>query len=331
MKCEVDLYIVSTPYHILMSCNRSKNGDILVLLGKAELSEFVKNMIFSFFDKRWVQAMNLDDYKKNKIDFFMFKKNMRILRRKINDFSSQIRDIIVFNDVDPETQWLMNKIEHWREIVLIEEGIGLYRKIHKNNDLLFKMFGKLFFGWDFVNINQIGELEKIDKIVCRFPEKLTEIQKRKKIELQQEKYFKKVQENMKVNCIEGENWFIGQPVVEDGIISMEQFRSMIIKLSKIKKGLIVKPHPREKLEKYSSLKNIKIISDNTIPMELFLGNSEKYKFYTLYSSVIIQAANYGRACALYKLAFLSLPLEIETVFEQSGVRILNTWSEVEKL
>lgn len=331
MKLEVDLYIVSTPYHILMACNRCKSEDILILFGKDKLSKFLENMLLHFFYDHWIQAMSLDDYKKNKIEFLIFKRNMHILQKQIKGFSKQIRNIIVFNDVDPETQWLLNRITHVGEIILIEEGIGLYRKIHKKNDILFRIFGKLFFGWEFVNVEQIGELKKIDKIICRFPDKLTEVQKRKKIELQEEKCFDRVRENMNINYLEGQNWFIGQPVVEDGVMSIERFMKIIFRLSNMKKSLIVKPHPRENLEKYSRIENIEIIHDNTIPIELLLDNCQDYRFYTLYSSAIIQAANYGKAGALYKLAQIDLPFEIESVFEQSDVKIMNTWSEVEKL
>lgn len=259
---------------------------------------------------------------------------MSCIRQSVKNVT--VNDIVVFNDVDPMSQWLIKNIKHFGKVILIEEGIGLYRDTVKNHPILFNMLSKLLFGFHYENINRIGESSVVETIKCRHMNKLSKKQLLNKEVLE---YQINVSGLFKpgtyTSQIDGD-WFIGQPLVEDGLMDTKEYLDFIEKtFTKRKdptKKLIIKPHPRESLKKYQCFSNspyIIICNDNTIPVEIMLlGNVEKI-VYTLFSSAVINIAELPNITvyALFNLSRFNIKIPTE-LFEMSNVKIPSSWNEL---
>lgn len=326
---QTNIFVVNTTYHILVACSMGKKGDILINSGSKNYGTMIHDMIFKTFGNNIFSIPGLQDYKSDLMELIKFRKNMKLL--KINISKKSVLNIIIFNDVNPEVQWIINEVKRKGKVILIEEGIGLYRDIKKRHNLAFELFGKILFGYKFENIKRIGESKKVEQIVCKNFSLLSPKQAKKNIV-----YFDTINFNTLKNKlihledIKETTWFIGQPLVEDGILSERKYLEIINKLKNISSDfdLVVKPHPRENINKYKSIYGIRLIEENDIPIELMINIQNSYKFFTIYSSAITSVSNYGEAFALFKIAKIKLPKEIEYIFKEASVFVLNNWDEV---
>lgn len=323
----INLFVVTTTYHILISCSMYKEGDILINAGNKSYGLVIKEMIDKTFGKNIISISGLADYKLNKIKILKFRTYMKQL--KLSVCQKNIVNIVVFNDVDPEIQWIINYINKTGKVILVEEGIGLYRDIDKRFSIAWKLFGKMIFGYQFKNIKRIGESKKVEQIICKKSALLSVRQKHKEIYPFSNINIELLKSRLStLEYIEEKNWFIGQPLVEDGILDEKKYLKIIIHLKNICPSLVIKPHPRENRNKYKVMNGIKVVEDNDTPMELMLNYKDNYHFFTFYSSAILSVSNYGKAFALFKIANIKLTKEIENIFLESSVFVVENWDGV---
>lgn len=322
-----DLYIVNTPFHLMYASANAKKEDSLIVINGFEMSDFLYKMAKNRFKDKIYFTKDFYDYRKNKLKLIFFRNNMRIIKKALR--SENFSSIYSFNDVDPITQWIIANIKYRNLSVIVEEGIGLYRDTTKRYDKLFRYVGKVLFGKTFENIKRIGESRYAQVIVCQEPDKLSSVQKEKEIWKMKQLDFSELSAELGINRQYSEAWFIGQPLCEDGILSEAEyirFLSDLIEKENLTGKLLVKPHPREKQEKYGELikkKQIMLCSSNELPVELLVDNSKKTTIYTLYSSAVRNFNNTKNVeiKVMYKLMNKIQGIS-EELFEGTGVEVV---------
>lgn len=327
---ENHLYICNTPYHLMLSCNRWKNGDVLIYIGNFKNGKTLKLMIDNTFNNNTLFAKDFYYYRTSVIRLLKFRKNQKYLLKMIKGYF--FGSIILFNDIDPVAQWIIKRVKCSGDIIIIEEGIGVYRNTKKRHEKMFKIAGKIFFGRSFENVRRIGESSAVSKIICSEPEKLSLNQSKKKIEVLEELDYSAISKELRINRISGYSWFIGQPLVEDGIVSEQKYLSYIkiIKEVEKKKGkkLILKPHPRENLQKYNNI-HMKLVSDSDVPVELLIDNSSDVNVFTIYSSAILNISKMKnvKSYVLYKIFDIKVNIE-EDLFDKQNIITAHTISDI---
>lgn len=325
-----DLYIVATPFHLLYSCTRATEGDWLVIIQGFKISNELKKIIEYKFASNFVLTSGFYYYRSNIKNLLKFRRDMRDISNELKCNST--RNIVSFNDVDPVSQWIMANIKHTGKCYIIEEGIGLYRDTKKRHEQIFQYVGKILFGYSFQNVKRIGECIYTDGIICKDAEKLSPIQK-SKIVIQMEKNdFSNLADKLKIKRIYKKAWFIGQPLVEDGVLSIEEYIGLIqllIDKDCLNNNIMIKPHPRENIDKYLQLEremNISICMANEIPAELLIDNSKETKIYTLYSSAVRNFSNTKNLSVevLYKLLPKISGIS-DSLFDLKGINIRSEW------
>lgn len=332
-----DIYIAQVPYHLLLSCNRCKEGDVLICIGQDWLSSSLREIVNRFFGEENCYIIHsLSFYKEKPFRLLFFRLYMKAELRALKKGS--YNTIYVFVDTDPVVQYLESYFNA-NTVFLIEEGIGLYRDTVKRHELFFRYLGKLFFGMNFENIRRIGESSPVRTIFCRYPDKLNAIQSKKRILPMGAIAFDALAEGLNIKRAYAENWFIGQPLVEDGVLQEEEYLSFISKAIATIGGKnaswLIKPHPREATDKYQRLlsSNVSIFSDSQTPVELLIDSRKRTNVFTLYSSGVLSLAAIRnvKCFALCLLAEKTL-LNEETieVFRSGNVEIPRTWEEARK-
>lgn len=322
-----DLYIVATPFHLIYSCNACGDNDYLVVVDSFSLSDHIKKMIDQKFGTRWQSVNNFYYYRENIWKIWTFSMHLGLAKDRLKKVA--VCNIYTFNDVDPVTQWFQSHIQHSGRVFVVEEGIGLYRDTLKRHDMVFKVFGKLLFGKSFQNVKRIGECKFTDGIVCQEPSKLSALQMRKKIIPMQTIDFSSLSKQLGIERYYSHAWFIGQPVVEDGLLTENEYISFLCKMvqgEKLQGKLIIKPHPRENIEKYKFLMeniDVKVCLSSELPVELLVDNSFKTNIYTLYSSAV---RNFGNTKNVeVKVMYKKIPKISgipEYLFEGKGITIV---------
>lgn len=327
LKYMSDLYVVATPFHLLYACNMSKNNDFLIVIDEFLLSEPIKKMIYEKFGIKWHLLHDFYYYRENVIALGTFRMNMKRAKALLND--QQICNIYSFNDVDPVSQWLQANINHFGKVYIVEEGIGLYRDTKKRHEILFKCVGKILFGYTFQNVKRIGESKYTDVIICQEREKLSDLQKTKEVSPMYPIDFSALASEVGIQRYYCRNWFIGQPLVEDGVITNEEYIGFLRTLicnDLLDSELMIKPHPREKIEKYRALQKmyaVKICSIKEIPVELLIDNSRQTIVYTLYSSAVRNFSNVKNVEV--RVMFKKVPKITnisESLFEGKGICVV---------
>lgn len=325
----MNIYVTQTPYHILLACLDCKKEDEVLYIGSQIKNCVIEQMVNTRFDKGQIDYIKpLSYYKSNVAALSSFrlymKKSLKFLEGK------SIGKIIVFNDVDPVVQWILHRLTY-KNAIVVEEGIGLYRDIRKQNEVVFRFLGKILFGFDFENLTRIGTSKSITYIHCAHPERLNAVQKTKRIIKQEKTDFSNIAKELNIKQYNNRNWFIGQPLVEDGVLTEIEYKRIIRKIFEIK-GIdedkwIIKPHPREDISKYEEFdKNAIIIQDYEIPVELLINNESLLDVYTLYSSAIlslssIKNVNCHAIVSVDGKHFIQK--EIESMFCEKGVILEN--------
>lgn len=334
-KTASNLFIVSTPYHLLASSNICKKGDILIQVGEISLSDCMKKLEKMCFGSNIIAVPSLYSYKRNILSLCLFRKNMNQIKRRLSGFV--IDNIYGFNDVNPVDQWILKNIPYRKEAIIIEEGIGIYRDTVKRQKKLFNIFGKVVFGRSYEEIDRIGESSVVSRLYCTDASKLSKKQNKKNISVLQRANYSKLIDSLGIHQIEGTFWFIGQPLVEDGVMNLEEYIDGILRLQSLAKAngtnLVVKPHPRESVDKYrvDQLKQINLIEEYDIPIELLVNTDNKVYAYTYYSSAILSLAKLENceAFCLYKLyqEKINLPVDIDKLMEDAGVQFITSFNK----
>ena len=321
----VELFIATTPYHILLSSVFCQENDYLIFACDKPINNLVLSMIEKKFDNRYQIIRSLNYFKENPFRLLIFKKT---LSKISNDFLNYMFSrVFVFNDVDPIVQFLLSNLKT-REVVLFEEGIGLYRDTKKRHRYVFSLLGKLFFGKNFENIKRIGESSFVDEIQCFHPHRLSITQKQKKVKKIDKISFQELAFSLGIKQINVKNIFVGQPLVEDGVITLNEYLDLIANLShKIKEKneeLVIKLHPRERTGKFDNnvLDNCLILDDFQTPIELLVNPSINPNIFTIYSSAVLSMSRINGVHCFSLLGLFNkhlVPDEISKMFEAEGI------------
>lgn len=329
------LFVATTPYHVLVSCNLCDKEDIIICAGQFKIDGFTKTMIDQSFEANHCFITEPFQYYKEKpYRLLLFKSNMKKLVHNIRN--RRFCEIYVFNDVDPIVQWILKFIESQKKIV-IEEGIGLYRDTVKRREHFFRYFGKPLFGMHFENLKRIGESTLITEIQCKHAEKLSTIQSNKNVVGLKDISYKDLAKRLNIDQTTAKYWFIGQPLVEDGVITQEKYIEFITNLISIIKEsgeeCVIKPHPRENIQKYKAIKemNCAILNDITTPIEILINTEVEPNVFTIYSSAILTIGRIKnvKCISLIDLMKFDFPLEnIRKMFDEEGILLPSSWREV---
>ncbi len=280
-----NLYVSSTPYHIIVSCAFMNDGDYLIIEDNNTIDDYILN---EFAIKKFKNNIVHVDYYRNLFgkDIFKAKRNFKKIKNILS--TVDIDSIYIFNDAEPYGQYLFKHYKNSNRCIL-EEGIGLYNDMYHRQWIKKIVYGKLFFGLWYSIVTRIGEYKYSDYIFAKEDKLLTNKQLSKKIIIED---YKKVDELLKKSNIKIRRkiWFISQPLVEDEICdknSFDNFFSSFVKIA-YDNGIKIslKPHPREDIRKYSKYSNIEIIDKKNIPFELLLDTSEKVILFTISSSAV---------------------------------------------
>ncbi len=325
-----DLFLVNTPYHLLLSCNEWKEGDVLVCMGDFKWNPILLRMIQETFSSCAFHTNNFYYYRQSIKNLSAFRMQMRGLSEKLKIFC--FRNIYTFNDVDPVVQWILKNTAHTGDVILIEEGIGLYRDTKKRHEFLFRLFGKIVFGKSYENVKRIGQSSCVTKIVCSRSENLSVLQKKKQLEFLKPVNYQELAKRLEISQLAGGDWFIGQPLVEDGVLTKEKYLEVVKELidfsQKIGRRLIIKPHPREELAKYVGL-DANLLSSAEIPVELLVDTDVETWIFTLYSSAVLTLSRLKsvKAFVLYKMYKLHENIP-DGLFDQNGIQEIHNLDEI---
>ena len=326
-----NLFIVSTPYHLMVACVQHQKNDVLVCVGLSLLGNKLGEIARYLFADNLYIIKGLSYYRKNFLHLLSFKKEMKCILMDLID-KYEINNIYAYNDADPVTQYLLHNMPHHGEVVIIEEGIGLYRTMHKRHEVFLGLLGQFCFGKWFENIHRIGESSFITQINCSMPCYLSNIQKTKKINIQQPIDYTLLAQQYDIAEVPNVYWFVGQPLVEDGVLSEKEYIKIIEDVASFchLKGMsiILKPHPRENLEKYSHI-SININHSKDVPIELLVDSSNPILVFTMYSSAVLTLSERSnvKAFLLYKIYMPNMDLPNE-LFQRKGVHIINSFDEI---
>ncbi len=328
-----DVFICMSAYHVLQALVLGNPVDVIIL-SMSDLDQRLEKAINHKFLGKVLRTHGLEDYKKNiSIIPIAFRYNLRKVVKYF--YSLRIKDIYVFNDISPITQYLCQNIPFMGEVIVVEEGIGLYRDSQVRQANLFKLFGKICFGKSFQFIVRQGTSNFVKTIMCHYPQLLNTQQVRKKIVVMPNTNFKEVANELGIKPLNGVDWFIGQPLVEDGVMAKDDYMKIISHLVdksfESRRNLVIKLHPREDYDKYSTfVDSSHIVRDWKIPMELLIGNQVPVKIYTIYSSAILQLANLNniQCYLLYEAAEISIP-NLNKIFSRINAVSVKSLEELE--
>ena len=221
----MNIFIAQTPYHILLSCLKCSKGDSLLYIGFQINNTILEQMIKTKFGSSGIKyTYPLTYYKNNIAALVAFR---RLIKNDIDCYNKEmIETVYVFNDVDPIVQRILHNLT-FKNAVVIEEGIGLYRDVRKQNAIVFSKFGRMLFGFNFENIKRIGTSKNINTIQCNNPERLNYDQKAKNIIRINKVDFSIIATELNIRQHKSRYWFIGQPLVEDGVLSISEYIKII--------------------------------------------------------------------------------------------------------
>ncbi|SDY66550.1 hypothetical protein SAMN05660462_00594 [Proteiniborus ethanoligenes] len=345
----MNVFIINTPYHMFIASTMIKKKDIVVIVDDFDLnnSRFCKLLLNKAMkDNKIYIIKSLRSFGKNlfKLKVYISKIVFDIIQTINQNF---INDIILFNDGHPMNQIFINNIIQKKDIILIEEGIGLYRYVKKRYHFIYSLIGKLIFGIRFENTTCIGEQSRTTKIMCNYPKLLNNIQLKKKVErinqwdfsiLKNMKDLYAIDQNFNKIPDHEFNIFIGQPLVEDGIINEKEYMKLIstvVRLSTKKNNLFIKPHPRENISKYFFMEEeygAILLRNKDIPIELLLLDQKKARVFTAYSSAVFNIAKYFRinSYLLYKLIDFNPKIPCE-MLKSSYINVVENFKELSEL
>ena len=199
--------------------------------------------------------------------------------------------LFVFNDNEPVTNRLMRSAYkgYGNSISIIEEGIGIYEYTQLSNEnLTVKQLFRRFITWILgspMQYKAVGENKMIRNAIVSDVELYKSLDKAegKTVLFQDKRALYRYADNFlsrnNIKCDGYEQYeilYLGQPINENGGMSSDEADYILFLLKDIGKVLI-KPHPREPLDKYNKLaqknSNIKILAGDIalLPLECLLS------------------------------------------------------------
>ncbi|MDN5319828.1 MAG: hypothetical protein PWP49_248 [Thermococcaceae archaeon] len=325
----MNIYLAHTPYHILLTLAiayyRDTNTEhYLFIVGdfKNARGIYAKLQELPLFKKVWFLPGN---YKRNMLyEAIILKKNtytiQKLLKRYLLPKDTRL-NVFIFNDRRPEDQLLMylNK-KYYRGVnYYVEDGIAIYadmgglRSIHPVE----KILRKLYFGFWYTPVNILGTSEYIDIVLATEPTLVIDsIKIRHPVLKINKSIFDGVVKSGVVEQV-----FVLDDSIKNKIMSSKKVALVLVPHSSVlAKGMkrkycehtakiithllqenyevLLKHHPRERLEDITYLCNMHYVKNNitviprNIPIEIvyfLLRNRENVVIYGFPSSAILTA------------------------------------------
>ena len=324
----MDCYVVSTPYHLIVAASMRKNGDCLLI----EKNNFIKNeFIYHIIEKYFLDNYEIViSYKELLKKPFKVKENLKKLKH-ITIEKYKFEKIYAFNDSDPIIQYIFANQKGDSKCIILEEGIGLYNDLHNRKYFIKKAIGRFVLGKWYQVIRRIGTYKYTSTIYAKNIKYLNAKQKEKETINYAYQELRELIEKEKIG-VENQNlWFIGQPLVEDGICTEKEYIEFLSRIINIfgKKKILVKVHPREDIKKYEIYKEkINIYENSSIPLELLISSTRDVNMLTISSSSLINCSDGVKVFFLYKLFNKGLSFPEKLVKNKINVKIINNWEEL---
>ena len=330
----MNLFIVTTPYHLLVSCSICNPEDYL-LVEKADFinSAFGNEYMSAFFPQRTIVLPSYSELFRHPLTA------RKVLKECIpnldNKISCEIDNLFYFNDTEPIVQFLIYYFQGQTKHVLLEEGIGVYNDIHHRGKILKKCFGKIIFGDWYKCIQRIGLYPLTDIIVCKSPSLLNDDQKMKMIK-EYDYAALNALISQKRMPIERRFWFVGQPLIEDGICEENEYFTCIKNCIAIAKSrndrLVIKVHPREDINKYrkhSIWKEAEIFEDKDIPFELLINADDDTFIFSIFSSSLLHLSENKKMHIFFLYPVVRMENTVSwDLFERSGIEKIEDWEQL---
>lgn len=327
-----NVFIASTPYHIIVSCAFMKNGDYLIVEENDSIDKYILD---EYAKKTFNNKIIYVDYYRNLFgkDFFRARRNFGKIKKKLD--SNEIVNIYAFNDAEPYVQYLFKYYKKCNCCIL-EEGIGLYNNMYHRKKLKKIIYGKIFFGFWYTIIHRIGEYKYTNTIFPKSDNLLTKKQLEKKIIIEN---YDNVNNLLKKSntTLKRKVWYISQPLVEDEICDEETYANFFEKIiniaSKNNIKIALKPHPRENKDKYYKYgDNIEIIDKKGIPFELLLDTSEKVYLFTISSSSVFKFSGNSNVNIYFLHKLIQTKIDYSNIYgKKDKSDIINTDEEFEEI
>ena len=338
------IFSVNTSYHLMMTklfikYYKIENPIIVSNAINDQLNEIIKR------DTSFLKSIILKrSFIKNSIFNRIVNSYVNIYRIKLLIKKSNFNTLVVFKDNDTVNQKLIEFAKKkGARTILLEDGLAIYTTpLNGANTIKTKLAKRVLLMHPSVCYNTQGINPLIDEIRVHFPDKLPECKREKSI-ISSIKfdgisrndlnvlydYFsnsKKITRKDKYEDKHGDKvLFLGQPFSELGIISVEDekkilaiiFQSILL----LNKRIIVKPHPSEKVLKYSSIiddTRIQIIEDNIVPAELLPV------VYNIQSAIVISSSAAYYLDKWYNIPIGSVAnLYYSKIYDKSVIKLLN--------
>ena len=345
------LFIVETNYQLMYAT-------ILSLYMK---EQNCKSTIISLIDERKIK---LESFEFNKIFYVkkLFKKSNGLttifeeysfLRKNLRElYSFNFDRLVIFKDSKYLQSFLINylKKKSNTKTVLVEEGLSMYRNDNPkkmNSILKFKYLIRriIVFALQARHATLgFGYNAQVNAIAAYFPDKIDAVKKKNKELIKLPHLPPNTNILANINKIfelsedrpesSGKNLiFLGQPLSEMSLTSSREEYLFLHSLNEIaaKKNIYIniKPHPKEKMDKYTNFDRFILIKENFIPAELIINKYKPQLLLTWYSSSGVNAHNWWKieTLYLYKLIYLNIDInclegsDIVNSFEELSVKI----------
>jgi len=339
------IFIVFRPYHIISAYNI-----IQVIKGKypdAKCIGYISNAKDEFWDDLFDYDKIFDEkyysfnlfFEKNILNVVKVIHNNIKINSCINDIYSnnpQIDGIITFSDTWKLYQKLVVKYKDvTKNCIVMDEGAALYYKnTVAESSKVRKLIRKILNGWDYESCS-MGEHSKTIKVYANYPDKVK--CSGKKVYLMPKLDYSKIVDVIKIkpeiiNSDKKKCLFISTPIFilnnNDKINSVESTMKLFEILSENNIEIYFKMHPANEtiddikiyLDKF---KNIKVIEDQSIPVEFLCAANNFDYIISPISSALLNLSNFKFNCIslpYFASKFLQC-YDLLELFKANGIKI----------
>lgn len=334
------LFVVDTSYQLfytaLLSHFFSKKGLQVYLV----LAPYNEDLIKISRKIEWIEHVfifNRYHYKNNKHQFF---KEIIFARKSLKKIIYlDIDYIFIYKDSGYIQSYFLEKLRNYNgcKCILIEEGLSLYTNQKKaltelssikrlKQVVRIKLMGllgaknvKYGFGYNpLLSMVLCFKPEKFkqknqDVSVCSLPLSLPSS---KVLNNVNNVFFTKKVSSELVEDNSFSFMYIGQPLSELGMVCLDDELKLLESIDNIfgrfNLRLLIKPHPVEKIDKYNGLKNVTIIKEAYMPVELLLPKFKINSVLTPFSSAADNLKHFYEVDVIYLYKLIGLEVSIIT-------------------
>lgn len=338
----MNLFIISSPYHLLLALNKSNYSktDYCILIDEENKLSNYKKVIENSFQKSWYVTFpkgRIDKYLQFNQISLIFKFKIRRIIDIVN--SDSINEIYINNDHFFGCQILVNKIK-CNSVSYIEDGASLYNQwtyrdslllntYSKNKILIFlskkfpKIIDKFFFlirkyfyiflfGDNVKQISFMGTAFNYKKMFALYPDFVRTDLKKKVLQFESSKdinlNFINLSKIFKLNNIKKDFKYVVFVLTRLSEDQNEKWiERLVLENSIPKKNILIKPHPLA-IYDMNNIKENYMFASNDIPIELL-------------SSIINISHIYGPpSTALYSIKFFNPAINVTCIIKNEKMR-----------